>query len=929
MDIQMNSNIKISLKNLLIISFVVQIVFVTGFTGYISFKNGKKAIKEHSFLLRNELTLRIKDIIGKFLNEPLIVNQSLANSFDLEYLPVNNKIKIRPFFWKQIKLFKRVNYVAIGTEEGQGYGYKRQLDGSFVSHESDSSTGYTINYHNVDTQGNLLDIVSSIPKFDARTRPWYISAKQSGKAIWTGVYPEVGTKSLQIAATLPLYNDQQEFMGVLATTFFFSHIDNFLKKMEIGKTGQAFLIERNGLLLSSSVQTKTYFLEKGNPKRIKGSESENILVNHASKYIEEKFNGLQHIIEMKQLNFKINDSEYFLQVAPYNDEHGIDWLIVVVIPEVDFMEQINKNNYFTLILILLALTISIVGSILTANSVVRPLNRINLAAADLAQGNWDRELIASSIYEVNDLATSFNRMGKQVEQRTKKLSSVNKKMIEERELLNAIIDNIPVLITRYDPRANMLYLNKAFERIIGWKTEEVVNIDMMEEVYPDPEYRQQAFDYMQKNSIEWKEFKVRAKSGDIVDSEWSNIKLEDGTQIGIGIDITERKKLESNLKQAQKMESIGTLAGGIAHDFNNILYPIIGFSEMLKEDLPPDSPEHESAQEIFNAGRRGGELVKQILAFSRQTEHKLSPVHFQKILTEVCKLTRSTIPSDIEIHHDIQKDCGLVMAESSQLHQIAMNLITNAYHAVEKTSGEISIKLKEIMLDNDDLKDSPLKPGQYVMLSVSDNGVGIPREIKNNIFEPYFTTKGKGKGTGLGLAVVYGILTEHKGDIKVYSEVGKGTTFNVYLPLMKKDAEKGVADQVSQIEIGTENLLLVDDEVSVAKLEKLMLERLGYKVTVQTNSVDALTVFEANPESFDLVITDMTMPAMTGDQLAREILLIKPDIPIIICTGFSERVNKEQAQVIGVKGFLMKPVIKFDMAQMVRKILDEAKNSNK
>ena len=214
-------------------------------------------------------------------------------------------------------------------------------------------------------------------------------------------------------------------------------------------------------------------------------------------------------------------------------------------------------------------------------------------------------------------------------------------------------------------------------------------------------------------------------------------------------------------------------------------------------------------------------------------------------------------------------------------------------------------------------------------MSVSDNGIGMTQSTIDNIFEPYFTTKEKGKGTGLGLAVAYGIVKEHKGEIKVSSEMGKGTTFNIYLPLMIKDAEKGAVDQVSQIEFGTENLLLVDDEVSVAKLEKLMLERLGYKVIVQTNSVDALTVFEANPESFDLVITDMTMPAMTGDQLAREILLIKPDIPIIICTGFSERVNKEQAEVIGVKGFLMKPVIKFDMAQMVRKILDEAKNSNK
>ncbi len=406
--------------------------------------------------------------------------------------------------------------------------------------------------------------------------------------------------------------------------------------------------------------------------------------------------------------------------------------------------------------------------------------------------------------------------------------------------------------------------------------------------------------------------------------------------IGNIIDITEQKqaeiekeKLESQLRQMQRIESIGNLAGGIAHDFNNLLYPIIGMSEMLLEDLPQDSFEHEKVQAIFNAGRRAGDLVKQILAFSRQSEHTMTPVRVQNVLKEVLKLSRSTIPANIEIHETIQQNCGSVMADPTQVHQVAMNLITNAFHATEEKNGIIDIELKEITLKNNELLDSLLQSGQYVMLSVSDNGIGMAQSTIDKVFEPYFTTKGKGKGTGLGLAVVHGIVKEHKGDVKVYSEVEKGTTFNIYLPLMIKAAEKSAGDQVSQIEIGTENLLLVDDEVSVAKLGKLMLERLGYKVTVQTSSVDALDVFKASPESFDLVITDMTMPSMTGDQLAREMLLIKPNIPIIICTGFSERVNKEQAEVIGVKGFLMKPVVKFDMAQMVRKVLDEAKNSNK
>ncbi len=403
-----------------------------------------------------------------------------------------------------------------------------------------------------------------------------------------------------------------------------------------------------------------------------------------------------------------------------------------------------------------------------------------------------------------------------------------------------------------------------------------------------------------------------------------NSTLTGNRVLGIVQDITEKKQLEIRLQQAQKMESIGNLAGGIAHDFNNLLFPIIGMSEMLLDDLPEDSLEYENANEIFHAGKRAGELVKQILAFSRQSEHLMKPVRIQNILKEVLKLSRSTIPTNIKIHHNIQQNCRLVIADPTQVHQVAMNLITNAFHAVEEKNGLIDIELKEITLKNNDLPESALQPGQYVKLSVSDNGIGIEKSLINNIFEPYFTTKKKGKGTGLGLAVVYGIVKEHNGDVKVCSEPAKGTTFNVYLPLMIKAVEIAATNKGAGLETGTERILLVDDEESVAMLERQMLERLGYKVTAQTSSIDALNAFKANPEAYDLVISDMTMPEITGDQLAEKMLSIKPGIPIIICTGFSEKINKEQTEIIGMKGLLMKPVVKSDLAQMVRRVLDEA-----
>ncbi|HSO20510.1 MAG TPA: ATP-binding protein, partial [Desulfosarcina sp.] len=284
-------------------------------------------------------------------------------------------------------------------------------------------------------------------------------------------------------------------------------------------------------------------------------------------------------------------------------------------------------------------------------------------------------------------------------------------------------------------------------------------------------------------------------------------------------------------------------------------------------------------------------------------------------------------PADIEIVQKIQADCGRVMADPVQLHQIAMNLITNAYHAVEDArEKKITVQLRETPVVQDDagLSASTLDSGRYAVLSVADTGCGIDPAIVDKIFEPYFTTKSQGKGTGLGLAVVYGIVKEYGGDIRVSSEPGKETTFSVFIPLMEREDETIVPEDAEKVSGGTERVLLVDDEEAIVNLQRKMLERLGYQVTSRTSSLEALEAFKSNPDGFDLVITDMTMPNLTGDQFARKVKSIKADIPVIICTGFSERINKQTAETIGINGFLMKPVVKSMMAKMVRRILDGA-----
>lgn len=398
-------------------------------------------------------------------------------------------------------------------------------------------------------------------------------------------------------------------------------------------------------------------------------------------------------------------------------------------------------------------------------------------------------------------------------------------------------------------------------------------------------------------------------------------------RVGEFRDITEQKlakkenvTLQAQLVQSQKMEAIGSLAGGIAHDFNNILFPISGHAEILLTDLGEDSPLRHSINQIYSGAMRAKELVKQILTFSRQESAEVTIIKIQHIVKEALKLIRVGIPSTIEIKQNINNDCGPVKADPTQIHQIIMNLSTNASHAMRDTGGVLNVNLNEIEFDH---TNSKMEPGKYVCLTISDSGVGIETDVVDKIFNPFFTTKKKGEGTGMGLSVVHGIVIGMGGDINVYSEPGKGTEFRVYFPAEeKKFDEKQLKNQMPVIG-GNECILLVDDEVDVIELEKQALERLGYTVISRTSSVEAFEAFRFAPEKFDLVISDVAMPKLSGDKLASKILNLRPDIPIILCTGFSETVTPNRAKEMGVRGLLMKPIIINELTRTIRTVLDK------
>lgn len=406
----------------------------------------------------------------------------------------------------------------------------------------------------------------------------------------------------------------------------------------------------------------------------------------------------------------------------------------------------------------------------------------------------------------------------------------------------------------------------------------------------------------------------------------NNVLVKSFNDMAEAIELQHQQILESQKRiiHAEKLSAIGTLAGGIAHDFNNILSSVLGFTQLCLDEVEEESLIAKHLQEINAAGMRAKELVGQILAFARQTEEGRKPIRLDSIVREVLKLLRSSIPSTIDIQSTIESR-SYMLGDEINAHQILMNLCTNSAHAMEN-GGILTVTLNDETIGASNLKTSPdLPEGSYLKLTVTDTGTGIPEDIIESIFEPYFTTKPPGKGTGMGLAMVHGIVEKYKGKITVKSDIGKGSTFTVYFPVTDNKTAMQ-SHKSNSVPKGTERILLVDDEISIASMMSQTLNRLGYQVTAITNSTEALDIFTHRKNDFDLVITDMTMPTMTGDQLAVELMKIRPDIPVVLCTGHNKTISEKTATGIGIKAIAYKPILKENLARIIRRVVEDADN---
>jgi PAS domain S-box-containing protein len=497
----------------------------------------------------------------------------------------------------------------------------------------------------------------------------------------------------------------------------------------------------------------------------------------------------------------------------------------------------------------------------------------------------------------------------------------------------SLINSSADAIVLYDLEGRTQYVSSAFTKLFGWSLDELKGkrIDYVPEAELEKTTAHINNVIQRGISCQGFESKRYKKDGRLVDVSISASAYNDHEGKVSGLlailrDISEKKRLEAQVCHSQKMEAIGTLASGIAHDFNNILSIILGNSELALYGLPKSTPLYSFLEEIRIASLRAKDVVKQLLSFSRKSEENRHPINIVPVIDESLKLLRSSVSAHIEFRQNISRNSYTILAEPTQIHQVMINLCTNAVHAMEKTGGYLDITLENIEIYSEKRELYPeLKAGKYLKLSVSDNGHGIAPGHLDRIFEPYFTTKDIGKGSGMGLAIVHGIIKNHEGVIKVRSTLDQGTTFDIFFPAIGA-REKVQSDIKQNYPTGNESILIVDDDELILKMGKKILTYLGYRVETFTSPLYALEQFITAPERFDLVIADMAMPKMTGDKFIRELLKIKPDLPAIICTGYSELLDENKAMEMGIKSFLMKPIDMHEMAVAVKEALNYKKN---
>ncbi|MBN1877203.1 MAG: response regulator [Anaerolineae bacterium] len=960
--LQAKTGLKIPLRVILIVPFIIQIVLIVGWVGYLSFRNGRQAVNAATLHLRDEITTRIEDHLHTFLSTPHQINRLNANALRQKVLTVHDPQALEHHLWEQIQVFDSVTSIYFGnTDGGLADAGREGAEGNLYVIETEGFIRGPFNKYATDSLGNRTNLLTSIPDFDARTRAWYTGAVEKGSANWSEIYILFTGQDMAIAASQPVYDAQGTLLGVCATDIFLSHLQAYLKNIQIGKTGQSFIIERSGLLIASSTD-EAPFTDPDGPepqRRLDASESTIPHIRHAAEFLIDQFGDYHQITTGQKLEFAIEGQRQFMQVTPLQDEYGIDWLVVVIIPESDFMAQIHANNRVTLYFMGLALVIAIGVGIITTQWITQPILRLNASAQILAEGEWSQKVAVGWISETSELTASFNTMAGQLRQTLENLRSeitqrqqTQKELEKERAFTEAALNAQQDTFFVFDPTNNQaIRWNKTFSEISGYTDEEIAARKAPDDWYSDTDLQKaaKAIEEVFREGHAVVEIALITKNQGKIPTEYSIAPIKDqegklNYLIAIGRDITERKRAEAALQeshqrleqtlvelqemqekmmQQERLAAVGQLAAGIAHDFNNIMATVVLYAQMTARDKDLPAYVRKRMETINQQAEQATQLIQQILDFGRRAVLARQAIDLQSILNEQCALLARTLPENIEIQflNDTPGDT-LIYADPTRIQQIVTNLAVNARDAMPN-GGKLQFKLEYFVFPPHITPPvAEMTPGDWVKMSVSDTGTGIPDDVLPHIFEPFFTTKSP-LGSGLGLAQVYGIVAQHQGHITVETQLNHGTTFILYFPMLLPTPVSTINEQNADNSLYLPDLmmgegayiLLVEDDATVRQALAESLELLNYQVRTAANGEEALEILEAQQSEIALVLSDMVMPDMGGLALFQALRQKALEIPVILLSGHP--LETQATQVQGISNWLLKPPSLEQLAQAI------------
>jgi PAS domain S-box-containing protein len=948
----------VPLRTVFIVPFILQIFTAVGLVGYLSYQNGQVAVSELARQLQSEIIARIQEKLKTYLEIPHRINQANVDIIRLTYLDINNLSAWKPYFLKQIQRYESVNSIVLGNEQRGFIGLERRKNPPLVEMVSGQFINFDLRTYHIDSNGNRLEMVQNSPNYDPRIRPWYKAAVATQQATWSKIFTQWDTKTLTLAAVQPVYNAPGNLTGVVNSSFHLDQVSQFLSQLKIGKTGQSFILERDGMLVATSAGESLVRLNPQTQKaeRIHITESQEPLTQATGKFLQQNFQEFSNLKDAQYWQFQQDQHRLFLEVFPLKDHRGLDWLIVVVVPEADFMEQIEANTRTTILLCLASLCIATIAGIFTARWVTEPILQLNAAATALSQGKLDQTIPVQRQDELGHLTRTFNQMAQQLQESFQILERNNEELenrVAERTAALQESEEKFATAFRCSPYAisitrlrdsQYIEVNDSFCYFTGYTRDEVIgNTSEHLKIWVNLEERKGLFERIKTQEVVYDyEFQFRTKLGQertgLVSAEVIYLGGEK-CLLSLSSDITERKQFEEALQQAKEEAEAAnraksTFLANMSHELRTPLNAIIGFSQLMYRSRDINSDQQENLGIISRSGEHLLNLINQVLDLSkieagRTTLHE-ECFDLYCLLADLEEMFRLKAEDKklLLIFEQTSDVPQYIKTDETKLRQVLINLLNNAIKFTQM--GGVSVRVGILTNEWNGKNHPPVVSQTQLLFEVEDTGAGIAPDELETLFQAFVQTKtGKEshQGTGLGLAISRQFVKLMGGDMTVSSEVGRGTRFRFDILVKAVEAAEIHPKQVLQQVIALEpdqpqyRILIVDDRWTNRQLMLKLLSPLGFVLKEATNGQEAVEIWETwEPH---LIWMDMRMPVMDGYEATKRIKATTKGQATAIIALTASVFEEEKAIVLsaGCDDFLRKPFRESDIFDLMQKHL--------